>query len=229
MINKILNYCWFGKKEKPRLVKKCIKSWKKYLPDYEIIEWNENNFNVYQNEYVAKAYEAKKWAFVSDYARLKILHDTGGVYVDTDVEFIKHLPDEILTKNAFTGIESGSLTVNPGLIFGCKPKNVLVSELLQSYGDSNFKVEKVEDMETINVRISKLLQKYGYIYKDEYQEVDGVSIFPSAYFCAYDPHTRKKKVESVTVSVHHFSGSWFSPLRKFKFQLGTLKRRIRYK
>lgn len=229
MINKTLNYCWFGKKEKTKLVKKCIESWKKYLPDYEIIEWNENNFNVYQNKYVASAYEAKKWAFVSDYARMKILYEFGGLYVDTDVEFIKHLPDEFLMRDAFTGIESGSLTVNPGLIFGCNPRNSLVGELLQSYDDANFKVEKVESMTTINVRISNILQKYGYIYKDEYQKVDGISIFPSAYFCAYDAQVRKTKVEKVTISVHHYSGSWFSPLRKLKFKVGTLKRRIWHK
>ena len=105
MIPKKIHYCWVGGNSKPPLVKKCIQSWKKYCPDYEIIEWNESNYDISKNIYMKQAYEAKKWAFVTDYMRLDIIYEHGGIYLDTDVELIKNI-DDLLSNEAFAGIES---------------------------------------------------------------------------------------------------------------------------
>ena len=125
-IPKVIHYCWFGGNPKPKLVQKCIHSWKKYCPDYEIIEWNESNFDISSCPlYVRQAYDVKKWAFVSDYARLKIIHTCGGIYLDTDVELIKSL-DSLLEYNAFFGFEDGKY-VATGLGFGAVSDNCVNS------------------------------------------------------------------------------------------------------
>ena len=120
-IPKIIHYCWFGNNPKPEIVYKCIESWKKYFPDYEIVEWNEKNYDVNKELYMQEAYSCKKWAFVSDYARFDVLYQYGGIYFDTDVEVLKKFPQEILCNQAFTGIESTKI-ISPGLVFGCAPK-----------------------------------------------------------------------------------------------------------
>ena len=118
MIPKKIHYCWFGGNPLPELAIKCLESWKKYCPDYEIIEWNETNFNLDSCEYVREAYQAKKWAFVSDYARLKVVYDNGGIYLDTDVELIKSL-DRLLKNKSFFGTETTGV-VATGLGFGAE-------------------------------------------------------------------------------------------------------------
>ena len=104
MIPKVIHYCWFGNKPLPKEVKKCIESWKKYAPDYKIIQWNESNFNVHQHPFMDAAYKANAWAFVSDYARLKIIFDNGGIYFDTDVEVLKK-PDFLLNNSFYIGVQ----------------------------------------------------------------------------------------------------------------------------
>ena len=133
MISKKIHYCWFGGNPLPELALKCIESWRRFLPDYEIIEWNESNFDVYCCEYVQEAYEAKRWAFVSDYARFKILYENGGLYFDTDVEIIKPM-DDLISKGGFMGCEEETaLSVAPGLGLGVSPGLGLYKELLESY------------------------------------------------------------------------------------------------
>ena len=130
MIPKIIHYCWFGRNPKPELAVKCIKSWKKRCPDYEIIEWNEDNFDISSCPlYVRQAYEAKKWAFVSDYVRLKVVYDEGGVYLDTDVELKKGL-DALLAYDAYFGFEDGT-HVNTGLGFGAVKGAPILKEMMQ--------------------------------------------------------------------------------------------------
>lgn len=226
MIPKVINYCWFGNKSKSTMAIKCIESWKKYMPDYKIIEWNEGNFDVNQNDYIREAYSKRKWAYVSDFARMKILYNNGGIYVDTDVEFIKKLPDSFLDLHTFSGIESGSFLISPGLIFGCAAGDKLVEEIIRSYETSKFINTKIENMETINIRVSNLLMRKGFVKEDKFQKIDKISIFPSKYFCAYDSDVRKTKIEAETISIHHYAGSWFSSSRRLKFLLGTLRRRI---
>ena len=132
-IPKVIHYCWFGKGEMPKLAKKCIKSWKKYCPDYEIICHNEDNFDCFQNRYMSEAYQAKKWAFVSDYARLKIIYDNGGIYLDTDVEIIKPI-DDLLRNKGFMGFDEKGI-VATGLGFGAEKGNEIIGEFLKDYNN----------------------------------------------------------------------------------------------
>ena len=135
-IPKVIYYCWFGKGNMPSLAEKCIKSWRKYCPDYKIVCLNEENFDISQNRYAKEAYDAKKWAFVSDYARLKVLFDEGGIYLDTDVELLKPL-DKLISDGGFMGFDDNGV-VSTGLGFGCEKGNQLVGALLKDYDDISF-------------------------------------------------------------------------------------------
>lgn len=227
MIPKIIHYCWFGRNSKSKIILKCIESWRKFMPDYEIIEWNEDNFNVKQNEYVKSAYNNKKWAFVSDYARMKVLYQYGGIYFDTDVELLKPIPSEYLEMQSISCIEDFSGLVSPGLIYACHPNDRIIKEVLDSYEKDVFQVDKVEQMITINMRISEILKKYGYVEEDKLQTIRGLTVFPSEVFCGYDGHKRKIKITEKTVSVHHYTSSWLPWYRKVRKFLGTIYRRMK--
>ena len=140
MISKIIHYCWFGRGEKSALLQKCIKSWKKFCPQYEIVEWNENNFDISSTpEYVRRAYAERKWAYVADYVRLKVVYDFGGIYMDTDVELIKSL-DSLLGYSAYFGFETNE-TINTGLGFGAVKGLPLLKEMMQQYEGRSFDFE----------------------------------------------------------------------------------------
>lgn len=159
-IPKTVHYCWFGGKEKPELTNMCISSWKKHLPDYEIIEWNENNFDINMNNFVKEAYEAKKFAFVSDYVRAYVLYNYGGIYLDTDVEVIKPL-DQFLDHNVFTGCESDKYCVT-GTI-GSTKNHELIKSLLEYYDNKKFRLDNNEYNNTPNtVIITEIIKnKFG--------------------------------------------------------------------
>lgn len=226
MIPKIIHYCWYGHNPKSKLILHCINSWKEYFPDYEIHEWNEENTNLEENQYIKTAYANKKWAFVSDYVRMKVLYEYGGIYFDTDVEVIKKFPKDLFTLSAFSGIESFSMKVNPGLVFACEPQNILVGKMLDSYNKDTFDSKSVDKIKTINIRITELLLLDGFEEKDEKQIINGITIFPSSVFCGYDGIKRQVDVKEDTLSVHHYAYSWFPWYRKVRTRLGTLKRRI---
>lgn len=137
MIPKIIHYCWFGKNPKPNIVKKCIESWKKYCPDWEIKEWNESNFDVSVHPYIKEAYERKKWAFVSDVVRLLIVYEYGGVYLDTDVELCYSLSKEITRGGAFFVFESNR-NIATGLGFGAEKRHYVVRKMLEYYEGKHF-------------------------------------------------------------------------------------------
>lgn len=169
MIPKVIHYCWFGGNPLPKSAQKCIASWRKYLPDYEIKEWNESNFDVNLIPYTAEAYKAKKYAFVSDYARFWILHKYGGLYFDTDVEVIKNM-DDIIAKGSFMGCENeakpgampAELGVAPGLGLGVKPGLRLYGEILEIYKDKHYILpDGSYSPETVVTITSDLLCKYG--------------------------------------------------------------------
>ena len=168
MIPKIIHYCWFGGNPLPEDAKRCIASWKHYMPDYEIKEWNESNFDIRCNTYCEQAHGAKKYAFVSDYARLWILYQEGGIYFDTDVEVIKSL-DNIIAKGAFMGCETSPtkdnqiITVNPGLGLGVEPKNPIYKELLDLYNKRSFILNDGSmDLKTIVTTTTEVLFKHGH-------------------------------------------------------------------
>jgi hypothetical protein len=227
MIPRTIHYCWFGGKEKPNYVLRYIESWRKYFPDFNIKEWNEKNFDVFENRYSAEAYNQKKWAFVSDYVRMKVLSEQGGIYFDTDVEILRKFPKTLLNLNAFTGFEAGSLLVSPGLVFACHPENTFVRAILDSYDTDTEFNNKVGQL-TINQRMTELLCKDGLVCDDSMQVVNGLTIFPSEYFCGYDPKRRIVKETANTYATHHYQASWYPFHRRLKVRLGTMIRHILY-
>lgn len=232
MIPKIIHYCWFGRKPLPRLAKRCIASWKKYLPDYEIKEWNEDNFDVNIILYTKEAYSAKKYAFVSDYARFWILYKYGGLYFDTDVEVLRPM-DAIIERGSFMGCQNLSepgappneLGVNPGLGLGVNPGLGLYKEILDLYSTLHFiKENGTENLTTVVHYTTDLLVKHGLQNTPEIQCIEGVYIYPKDYFCPLD--MRDINITSNTYTIHHFAASWLSPMAQLRKKI---KRAIGYK
>lgn len=210
-IPKVIHYCWFGGNPLPPLALKCIESWKKYFPDYEIKEWNESNFDVNVIPYTKQAYAAKKYAFVSDYARLWILNEFGGVYFDTDVEATKSFKD-IISNGAFMGLEScedGGFAPNPGLGIACSPSIGIYEDLIESYNTDNFiSQEGKQNLSTIVIRTTDIMKKYGFIDENKIQVVGGITIYPTDYFCPKDFVTGKLTMTKNTHSIHWYDASW---------------------
>lgn len=233
MIPKIIHYCWFGGNPLPESAIKCIESWKKFFPGYTIVEWNESNFDFNCNAYVREAYEAKKWAFVSDYARFWILYHKGGLYFDTDVEVIKPF-DDILSKGGFMGQEAvvlsstksnildfeesntsdnSDLTVAPGLGIATAPGLQLYKEILDFYETLHFIREGVMDTTTICVFTTNILKKYGYDETEKkIQRVAGITIYPPDYFCPMNYLTGEITLTDNTHSIHWYGASWKSDI-----------------
>ena len=210
MIPKIIHYCWFGGNPLPELAEKCIESWKKFCPNYEIKRWDESNFDVFQNQYCKEAYDAKKWAFVSDYARLKILYDFGGIYMDTDVEVVKSL-DNFLDCKAFSGFESNKSV--PTGIMASEKGGKWIEYLLGYYDDRSFILPDGNlDMTTNIVIITKMMcERYPLKLDNTYQYFKGeVVLFPNEFFCPKNFETGKVYATDNTCTIHHFNGSWIS-------------------
>lgn len=215
MIPRVIHYCWFGRNPKPKLAKICIESWKKYCPDYKIVEWNEDNFDISACPlYVRQAYEAKKWAFVSDYARLKIIYENGGIYLDTDVELIKPL-DPFLRYNAFFGFEAKEW-IATGLGFGAVKGMTVLYEMMQDYEGIPFYNEDGSlDMVPCPYRNTKALIRRGLKQDDSYQVLDeNIHIFSTEYFDPVEYETKLIKKTKKTVSIHYYSGSWYAEEKK---------------
>lgn len=212
MIPKKIHYIWFGRNPLPELALRCIESWKKYCPDYEIIEWNEDNFDISKNLYAKQAYEAKKWAFVSDYARLKILYEYGGIYMDTDVEVLKNL-DIFLKHNAFSGFESNN-SIPTGIMASVK-NNQIINEFLRYYNNKSFILENGNFDTTTNVTImTNILLKKGLVPNNSLQTICDFTLYPSEYFCPKDLETGDINLTKNSYTIHHFNGSWLSDTEK---------------
>lgn len=224
-IPKTIHYCWFGGKPLPKLAKKCIASWRKYLPDYEIKEWNESNFDVNVVPYTAEAYKAGKYAFVSDYARFWILYKFGGLYFDTDVEVIRNM-DEIISAGAFMGCETsceeanqrgGVLSVAPGLGLGAIPEMKLYKEMLSQYDNLHFlNLDGTMNLKTVVDYMSEILLNRGLQMSSEIQDLGEVKIYPVDYFCPIHGDARKLEITENTVSIHHWAASWVSGWPKWR-------------
>lgn len=211
MIPKIIHACWFGKNDMPQSARGYVATWKKYNPDYQIILWNEDNFDIMSNQYVREAYQCKKYAFVTDYVRLKVLYDYGGIYMDTDVE-VKRSLDDLLNYPAFSGFESEKFF--PTGTMGAEPKNRWIKVLLDDYKYRHFLLPNGGmDMTTNTKRITAITQKlYPVILNNTYQELGGdLVLMPFEYLCAKDPVNGKIKETNNTYTVHHFAGSWLPP------------------
>ena len=213
MIPKVIHYCWFGGKPLPELAIKCIESWKKFCPDYEIKQWDESNFDINQNSYISEAYNAKKFAFVSDFARFDILYRYGGIYLDTDVEIIKDL-SPIILNGAFAGTERIG-DINSGLGIGAEAGLSIYKEILDSYKETHFIQANGEyDLTTVVTRVSDIFIKHGYKLISDIQTICGVTIYPNQYFCPKDLETGILKITDNTYTIHHFDASWNTPLDK---------------
>ncbi|MGM9912839.1 glycosyltransferase family 32 protein [Floccifex sp.] len=229
MIPKIIHYCWFGEKPLPQEAIKCIESWKKYCPDYEIIQWNESNYNLEKNEFVKAAYKSKKWAFLTDYVRLDVIYQYGGIYLDTDVELLKPL-DSLLTYQAYMGMEQIG-RVATGLGFGAVKGHVFVLENKKFYEEKDVVNEDGSIKQITCVTITtELLKKYGLRDDSQVQKICDVTIFPPEYFCPMTMGTRKIKSTANTYSIHHYASSWKSEnriIRELKYRLIPIKQFIR--
>lgn len=224
MIPKVINYVWLGRGEKSELIRNCIESWKKYLPEYEIVEWNEDNFNLNCCAYVKEAYEAKKYAFASDYMRLYILYHYGGIYMDTDVEVKRNL-DCFLDLKAFSGFESEE-TVPTGIMAAEKGLDIF-AKLLSYYDDRHFLQENGEMDTTTNVVIiSDMFQKKGLVLNNKKQTIEEFTFFPNDYFCPKNVKTLKMKITSNTYTIHHFNGSWHSKRKRLRRVIMAYVRRV---
>lgn len=216
MIPKIIHYCWFGKNPVPEDVERYIASWKKYCSDYKIIEWNESNFDINCCVYVKEAYEAKQWAFVTDYVRLYVLYHYGGIYMDTDVEVIKPL-DELLIHSAFSGYESNN-SIPTGTMGACKG-NGWIKFLLDDYKERHFVMENGSYDKTTNVTVitSLTVKRYG-IFLDGEKKIFGndIVMLPFDYLCAKSYKTGIVMRTDHTYTIHHFKGTWLSDEEKFR-------------
>ena len=225
MIPKIIHYCWFGGKPLPKSAEKCIASWKKYLPGYEIKRWDESNFDVNAIPYTREAYAACKFAFVSDYARFWILYHYGGVYFDTDVEVIRPI-DDIINRGGFLGVESnrnGIYTVNPGLGFAATQGTAVIGEMMNLYSTFHFiNTDGASDLKNIVEITTDYLSSKGLQNTDEIQECCGFTIYPKDYFCPIDYDTRELKITENTRTIHHYAESWVPRSTRFKNTLSRL-------
>lgn len=217
-IPKIIHYCWFGGNPLPESAIKCINSWKKYCPDYQIIEWNENNFSIEEAcDYVKEAYKMKKWAFVSDYVRFEVVYKYGGCYFDTDVEIIKPI-DDLIKNGAFFGRElnNGSYDIATGLGMGAEKENSFYKKVIDDYTDDHFILENGEtNTNTVVDRVTKLLLEYGYDSNSNTKQVlENIHIYPTEYFCPMEFTTGKVTITDNTYSIHWYDMSWLSKKEK---------------
>ena len=214
MIPKVIHYCWFGNNPLPSDVKKCIRSWKEYCPDYEIKQWNENNFDINQHPFIASAYKEKAWAFVSDYARLKIIYDECGTYLDTDVELLKSL-DGLLSNKCYVGIQQQNNVIATGLGFGAEKKNDAVYKMLEQYDKIIFDKNNLNDIACPWLN-TKALEFYGNYSLKQITYFKDVAIYPSKYFDPIAPGDTKNLKCKDTYSIHHYSASWTNNRNRLK-------------
>lgn len=214
-IPKIIHYCWFGGAELPEDVQKCIESWKMYCPDYKIIRWDETNFDYNKYRYTKEAYEHKKWAFVSDVARLDIVYHYGGIYLDTDVELVKSL-DALLDEPAFMGFERGR-KVATGLGFGAEKGNSVIKANLEAYENMLVLLEDGKlNMPSCPRVTTACLEELGLFREDRYQKLENVVVYPSEYFCPMLLEDGSAETTENTVSIHHYFATWTTEARRKK-------------
>lgn len=218
IIPKIIHYCWFGHNEKPDIVKRCMQSWHLHLPGYQFIEWNDSNFDLNSNPYVKEAYQAGKFAFVSDYVRVYALYHFGGIYLDTDVEVFKPF-DDLLYHDSFWGFEQENYIATSTI--GAAPHNKLIQVFLDSYTNKNFiRSDGTYDSLTNVALITNILSDWGVKPNGEFQELEGIATFyPQAYFSPYDYINCRTLTTGDTYAMHHFYKSWLPLKARWKGQI----------
>lgn len=219
MIPKIIHYCWFGRGEMPKLMKKCIKSWSKFCPGWKVILWNEDTFDVNSNIWTKQAYEARKFAFVTDYVRLKALYEQGGVYMDADVELVQPI-DRFLEHEAFSGFENPQSV--PTGIMAAEAGQQVIRRWLDWYNDRPYLIDGKPNMDPNVSFMTQDLLSRGLVLNNTYQEVDGFAMYPQTYFCPLHTDTVANCYTEKTVAIHHFTSTWRTPeglkaMKKAKF------------
>ena len=211
MIPKIIHYCWFGGAKKPEFAERCIASWKKFCPDYEIIEWNESNYDLSANLYIQQAYAEKRWAFVTDYVRLDVVYRHGGIYLDTDVEIIRSL-DPLLVHKAFCGLENVSgheLSISTGLGFGSEAGHEIIKAWRDMYDKLSFiNQDGTVDLLTTPARTTSYLATLGFRQENCIQIIRDMVIYPTEYFSPMQYGTDVPHITDKTYSIHHYADSW---------------------
>lgn len=214
MIPKIIHYCWFGGKDKPEKIKKCIATWKTNLSDYEIIEWNEENFDYNVLQYTKDAYVAKKYAFVSDVARVKALYEMGGIYLDTDVIVYQNF-DAILNNSCVLGFEMGNYVATS--FMACEPRHNLMKEFYELYLDLSFYDVNGNIISGTNVeKLTKLLEEKGLVRNNKLQKIEDIVIYSTDYFSPYNYAWEYSNKNDKTICEHMFYVSWMSYIQQIK-------------
>ena len=220
MIPKKIHYCWFGGRPLPNSAIKCIDSWKKHCPDYELFRWDESNYDVAKSDYMREAYEAGKWAFVSDYARLDLVYQHGGIYLDTDVEIIRPF-DNLLVDRAFMGFESEN-QVNLGQGFGAEAEHPLIGEMINLYDSLKFKLQDGSLNLTACPEYQTAVLKKNGLSGNQEQIVGDAHIYPIEYFCPKSLETGKIHITENSYSIHYFDASWMTPKQRFHRKLAQM-------
>lgn len=220
MIPKKIHYCWFGGNPLPRDVEACIASWKKHCPDYEIVRWDESNYDVTKHPFMKAAYEAKCWAFVSDYARLDVIYQNGGIYLDTDVELLKSL-DPVLENACWFAMQQEKSVINTGLGFGAKQMHPAVQAMLAQYDQNTFCMERREDIACPYLN-TRALAELGFVQEDREQEVAGARIYPARFFDPLATGDSKDLTCDETMSIHHYSATWTTGKQRLKRKIARL-------
>ena len=220
MIPRTIHYCWFGGSELPVLEQRCVASWSEKMPGCEVIRWDESNFDFSSCKFACEAYAAGKWAFVSDYARFRILRDHGGVFLDTDVELLRPL-DDLLGREAFTGFTKDSSFVNPGLVVASEVGGQVMADAVRRYESMRLAPQqgRVHPQSSPRTLTALLEESYGLRRDGSLQELDGFTVFPAEYFDPIDPHTGAMSVTDRTYSIHHYSGTWLLPAKKYRLEM----------
>lgn len=226
MIPKRIHYCWFGRGEMPKLVKRCIKSWKKYCSDWEIILWNEDSFDINSTLWTKQAYECRKYAFVADYVRLKAMYEMGGVYLDSDVELVGPI-DEFLRHEAFSGFENPESI--PTGIMASEAGQQVIGRWLDWYKDRPYIVDGKPDMNPNVAFMTRDLVSRGLVLNNTYQVVDGFAMYPQTYFCPLDIYSVQHCRSDKTVAIHYFTSSWRSEKARQGMKLARKRSTKRYK
>lgn len=224
MIPKIIHYCWFGRNEKPKLAEKCIRSWHKYCRGYQFIEWNEDNFPIDQYPYAKFCLEQKRYAFLSDFVRLVVVYENGGIYFDTDVELIRPL-DHLLENDAFFGFETEEY-VATGLGFGAAKGNLLLKEMIDDYADSFAQAKENYQFIPCPKLNTRIFLNHGLVQNGEMQNIAGALILPADYMNPYDDPTGRLNKTENTVSIHWYAKSWMSKRKILRSKLTKPLHRI---
>jgi len=217
MIPKVIHYIWLGKNPTPKVFDKCLKSWQKYCPDYQIKRWDETNLDLNKYKFALDAYNAKKYAFASDVFRTDILYNEGGIYLDIDVELIKPIDQILKDADCVMGFETSNL-LNPGLLIASKPKNNDLLNILRSYESLTFDINNLTNLTVCEI-FSNYYNKLGLEKTNKSQQIKNTFFYNSQYFSPIDVITNKKNITKNTYSIHWYNASWYNSKQKFKNKL----------